>query len=117
MSPCNSSLIVSVSSATSPAEVPVTSAAEISIRTGVYTSILSVSKRLSTVYNVMILVRLATSRRSFSSLPNNTSLLLRSKTTQEQAVTGGAGLSISIFVSLISLLGKLDSSEGGFLSY
>lgn len=66
---------------------------------------------------VIILVRLATSLRSFSRRPNRTYFVLRSKTTQDRAETGGAGLSIKILVNLISLRGKLDRSEGWLSFY
>lgn len=110
ISPYNNSFSVSLSPDCRFAEVPETSTAESSIVTWVYRSIYKVSIRFRTVYIVIIFVKLATSRRSFSNRPNRTSLDLRSKTTHDSALTGGAGLSIRILVSLISSQGKLDDS-------
>ena len=67
----------------------------------------------------MILVRLATSRLSFSFFPNSIPLAFWSKMAQDCALQWGAGLSIRILASLISLAGMSLSPmiRGSFLPF
>ena len=90
ISPCSKSQTVSMSPGFSSAVVPDVSAAysEISI-ISFLSSILNRSMRLRTTKHVMILVRLAISRLSLSSFPNNMESDLESYTIQLCALING----------------------------
>ena len=102
--------MLKVSPATKHADVPMTSEDCYKTLTGVCKSIFRLSAIENTVYSVNNFVRLATSRRSFSNRPKRAFFVVRSRTTHASAETGGAGLSINIFVSFISDYGKLERS-------
>ena len=103
INPYKSYHIVKVSPSTSSALVPLTLAASCPTVIRVSYSILNLSINLRTQKQVMIFVRLAHSRRSLSILPNNRVFVFWSKIDHAWALQCGAGLSMRILASLISL--------------